>query len=175
MGVSFVSVDGSGVPFSGTDAARAIVATLPVVAGVLSGMRASTLAILALVSDRRVLCISEIRDLLGISQATASEWVKAAEAAGFVERQREAQGMPPVHRRKVARNDNLDGRKRLVVLSAKGKQLMRRARGLSEGQHERERDGIAIPGPDTQRARARRGSGADADATVGGGRAGRDR
>jgi DNA-binding MarR family transcriptional regulator len=81
---------------------------------------------------RRVLSVAQIRDELGVPQATTSAWLDEAEAETWVARQREAHGMPREHRRRTMRNDNLDGRRHIVMLTAKGKQLLRRRRGTAQ-------------------------------------------
>jgi hypothetical protein len=87
--------------------------------------------VLVLLLDVRDMAVHEIRDTLGIPQATAHDLVTRAEAIGLVHRYRETMAIPRrTGARQVARTDGLDARVTIVGLTARGKRMRacRRAR-----------------------------------------------
>lgn len=94
--------------------ARAIMDEVPTNVGKRGAVDARLLALLVALDDGDI-TVGQVSETLGISQASASELIDKAEAAGWVQRW-------------VAR---VDGRLRLVALTEQGNAMRQRRRGAA--------------------------------------------
>jgi len=112
--IEFIAVDSKEpVPADvvrGTALARAIIAATPRVP---FALRTDTLALLVLLDKCEALTVNEIRDALGVAQATASAIVERCAVDGLVRKRRSRK----------------DARCVFVKLSPKAQQWMRRTKG----------------------------------------------
>lgn len=114
---------------SGVILARSIIAALPSIVGRAGVWRADVLALMVLLKQRQALMMKNICRDLGCSIAVAWAIVERCEGMGLVERRKDLPKSREISSRLRGHGDGKDARATVIVLTPKGKQLVRNSRG----------------------------------------------